>query len=79
MTNEQVLRMIDDVLEDMRPNIQMDGGDITFVSFVDGVVSLKLLGACATCPLSLYTLKMGIEERLKEQIPDVVEVVSVDE
>ncbi len=79
MTNEQVLKKIDQVLEDMRPNIQMDGGDIEFVSFIDGVVALKLQGACATCPLSLYTLKMGIEERLKEQIPDVVEVVSVDE
>jgi len=79
MTNEQVLKKIDQVLEDMRPNIQMDGGDIEFVSFVDGIVSVKLLGACATCPLSLYTLKMGIEERLKEQIPDVVEVISVDE
>ncbi len=79
MTNEQVLKKIDQVLEEMRPNIQMDGGDIEFVSFVDGVVALKLHGACATCPLSLYTLKMGIEERLKEHIPDVVEVISVDE
>ncbi len=77
MSSEE-LRKIEEVLEDMRPNIQMDGGDIEFVSYVDGVVSLRLMGACATCPLSLYTLKMGIEERLKEQIPDVVEVVSVD-
>ncbi len=71
-------KKIEEVLDDMRPNIQMDGGDIEFVSYIDGVVALRLLGACATCPLSLYTLKMGIEERLKEQIPDVVEVISVE-
>ncbi len=79
MTNEQELKKIDEVLEEMRPNIQMDGGDIEFVSYIDGVVSLRLLGACATCPLSMYTLKMGIEERLKEHLPDVVEVISVDD
>ena len=61
----------------MRPNIQMDGGDIEFMTFVDGVVSLKLHGACASCPLSVYTVKLGIEERLKEAIPEVVEVVAV--
>ncbi len=69
---------IEAILNDMRPTIQMDGGDIELVSFKDGVVSVRLKGACITCPLSLYTLKLGIEERLKEQIPDVVEVLSVD-
>lgn len=78
MTNEQLLKKIDEVLQEMRPNIQMDGGDIEFVAFNDGVVSLRLHGACASCPLSLYTLKMGIEERLREQVPDVVEVISVE-
>ncbi len=78
MTNEQILRKIDEVLAEMRPNIQMDGGDIEFVSFTDGVVSLRLHGACVSCPLSLYTLKLGIEERLKEQVPDVIEVIAVD-
>lgn len=78
MTNEQLLRKIEDVLQDIRPNIQMDGGDIEFVSFNDGVVAVRLQGACVSCPLSLYTLKLGIEERLKEQVPDVVEVIAVD-
>ena len=77
MSSDEIQK-IEEVLDDMRPNIQMDGGDIEFVSYVDGVVSVRLQGACATCPLSLYTLKMGIEERLKEQIPDVVEVISVE-
>ncbi len=78
MTNEQILSRIEEVIAEMRPNIQMDGGDIEFVSFNDGVVSLRLLGACVSCPLSLYTLKLGIEERLKEQVPDVVEVIAVE-
>lgn len=78
MTNEQILKKIDEVLMELRPNIQMDGGDIEFVGFNDGVVSLRLLGACVSCPLSLYTLKLGIEERLKEQVPDIIEVIAVD-
>ena len=78
MTQEAILKSIQDVLEELRPNIQMDGGDVEFVSLVDGVVSLRLHGACATCPLSLYTLKLGIEERLKEHVPEIVEVVAVE-
>lgn len=78
MTNEQIILKIEDVLQELRPNIQMDGGDIEFVSYTDGIVSVRLQGACTSCPLSLYTLKLGIEERLKEQIPEVVEVIAVE-
>jgi Fe-S cluster biogenesis protein NfuA len=78
MTNEQAILKIEDVLQELRPNIQMDGGDIEFVSYTGGIVSVRLQGACTSCPLSLYTLKLGIEERLKEQIPDVVEVIAVE-
>lgn len=77
MTNELILARIKGVLEDLRPNIQMDGGDIEFVGYVDGVVSLKLQGACASCPLSVYTIKLGIEERLREFVPEVIEVIAV--
>jgi Fe-S cluster biogenesis protein NfuA len=77
MTNEQLIEKIEEVLQELRPNIQMDGGDIEFVSFCDGVVSLRLQGACASCPMSLYTLKLGIEERLREHVPDVQEVIAV--
>ncbi len=77
MTNEQLLEKIKGVLEELRPNIQMDGGDIELVGYVDGVVSLKLQGACASCPLSVYTVKLGIEERLREQVPEVIEVIAV--
>ena len=55
----------------------MDGGDITFEKYENGVVYLYLQGSCAGCPSSSMTLKMGIETRLKEAIPEVQEVVSV--
>ena len=65
-------------LEDIRPNLQVDGGDVEFVSVSeDGVVSVKLTGACAGCPRAHMTLKMGIEEYLKKEIPQVSSVVGV--
>jgi Fe-S cluster biogenesis protein NfuA len=55
----------------------MDGGDCSFEGFEDGVVTLALQGACSSCPSATLTLKMGIEGRLKEEIPEVTEVVQV--
>ncbi|MHC5011763.1 MAG: NifU family protein [Planctomycetota bacterium] len=65
------------ILEEIRPYIQSDGGDIEFVSFENGRVSLRLQGACTTCPSSVMTLRMGIENALREQVPEVQEVVHV--
>ena len=66
------------VLEEIRPALQADGGDLELVEVTeDGVVKLKLVGACGTCPMSQMTLKMGIEKRLKEKLPEIKEVVSV--
>lgn len=62
---------------EIRPAVAMDGGDITFEKFEDGVVYLMLQGSCSGCPSSTMTLKMGIETRLREAIPEVLEVVSV--
>jgi Fe-S cluster biogenesis protein NfuA len=65
-------------LENVRPSLQADGGDVEFVSVSDdGVVSVKLTGACGSCPMSQMTLKMGIEKYLKKEIPEVKEVVGV--
>jgi Fe-S cluster biogenesis protein NfuA len=64
-------------LEKIRPALQADGGDVELVDVTDGVVKLKLKGACSGCPMSTMTLKMGIERVLKEQIPEVKEVVAV--
>lgn len=62
--------------EEIRPAIQQHGGDIEFISFQDNIVNLKLHGACVNCPLSLYTLKLGIEEKLKNAVPSVQRVVA---
>ncbi len=74
MLNDKVLRAIQDV----RPSLQADGGDIELVSVSeDGIVSVRLTGACGTCPMSTMTLKMGVENYLKKTIPEVKEVVQV--
>lgn len=66
------------VLEMVRPYLQADGGDVEFVGVTDeNVVQLRLQGACGTCPSSTYTLKMGIEEQLKQYIPEVSGVEQV--
>ncbi|MCL2608534.1 MAG: NifU family protein [Treponema sp.] len=65
-------------LEDVRPNLQADGGDVEFVSVSDdGTVSVKLQGKCSGCPMSQMTVKLGIETYLKKKIPQVTSVVSV--
>lgn len=65
------------VLEDVRPSLQADGGDVELVDVTDGVVKVRMKGACGNCPMAQMTLKMGIEKYLKEKIPEVVEVVAV--
>jgi len=65
-------------IEQIRPNLQMDGGDVELVDVSDdGVVKVKLLGACGGCPMSQMTLKMGIEKHLKKEVPQIKEVVSI--
>ncbi len=66
-----------EVIEKIRPMLQRDGGDIQLVDVTtDGVVKVKLTGACGSCPMSMMTLKMGVESELKKQVPEVKEVVS---
>ncbi len=66
------------VLDKVRPALQADGGDVQLVDVTaDGVVKVKLTGACGSCPMSTMTLKMGIEAKLKEEIPGVKEVKQV--
>ncbi|MFO7870604.1 MAG: NifU family protein [Kiritimatiellia bacterium] len=65
-------------LDEVRPSLQADGGDAEFVEVTDdGVVKLKLTGACSGCPMAQITLKAGIERYLKEKVPDVKSVESV--
>jgi Fe-S cluster biogenesis protein NfuA len=67
-----------EVIDRIRPAVQSDGGDIEFIGMDDqGVVQLRLHGACVGCPSSTMTLKMGIERNLKDKVPEVSEVVCV--
>jgi len=68
---------VEKVLNEIRPQLQADGGDVQLVDVTDGTVKVKLTGSCAGCPMSTMTLKMGIERLLKEKIKDVKQVVSV--
>ncbi len=68
---------VEKALEKIRGFLQQDGGDIELVDVVDGVVKVKLKGACGCCPMSQMTLKNGVERALKEAVPEVVRVESV--
>ena len=69
---------VEEALKDVRPMLQADGGDIELVDVdEDGVVKVKLQGACAGCPGAAMTLKMGVEEHLKQKIPEVKSVEAV--
>ncbi len=68
---------VEAALAQIRPALRADGGDVELVGVTEGVVKLRLKGACAGCPMSTMTLKNGIERILKQQIPEVKEVVAV--
>ena len=73
-----MLEQVKAALENIRPSLQADGGDVEFVSLDDdGTVSVRLTGACKSCPMSQMTLKMGIESYLKKEVPTVTSVVGV--
>lgn len=65
---------IEEVLDQIRPHLQADGGDVEFVGIDDGVVTVRLTGACNGCPMSQMTLKNGVEKVLKENIPEIKSV-----
>ena len=69
---------VEKVLDEIRPGLQADGGDVELVDVTeDGIVKVKLTGACAGCPMSTLTLKMAIEKKLKEKIPEVKTVEQI--
>ncbi len=68
---------IEEAIKKIRPMLQADGGDVEFVGVEDGVVKVRLQGACAGCPMSQMTVKNGIERLLKQEIPEVKSVESV--
>jgi len=80
MSNQATDSMYDEVLEvldKLRPFLQRDGGDVDLVDVEDGIVKLRLMGACGSCPSSTITLKAGIERALLEEVEGVQEVMQV--
>jgi len=77
MTNAEQYEQVKEVLDKLRPFLLRDGGDCELIDVEDGVVKLRLLGACGSCPSSTITLKAGIERALLEEVPGIVEVEQV--
>ena len=74
---ESIQKRVQEALDEIRPQIQADGGDVEFVAFDKGAVKVRLQGHCAGCPMSTMTLKQGIENFLKKEVPEVVKVEAV--
>jgi Fe-S cluster biogenesis protein NfuA len=70
----ELMGRVEEVLEGLRPMLRMDGGDVELLAIEDGVVKLRLIGACTGCPMSTLTLKSGIERTLKQVIPEIERV-----
>ena len=68
---------VEKALDKVRPQLMQDGGNVELVDVEEGIVKVKLTGACSGCPMSTLTLKMGIERILKQEIPEIKEVVAV--
>jgi Fe-S cluster biogenesis protein NfuA len=78
MTDEMKAKIRETLDKEIRPNLQADGGDVELVGINDdGVVQLRLTGACSGCPFSAMTLAVGVEQRLKAAVPEVVKVQPV--
>lgn len=76
-TDQQLYDEVLDVLDKLRPFLQRDGGDVELVDVENGVVKLRLMGACGSCPSSTITLKAGIERALLEEVDGIQEVIQV--
>ena len=76
-TQADMTQQVSEVLDKLRPFLLRDGGDVELVEVEDGIVRVRLLGACGTCPSSTITLKAGIERALIEEVPGVIEIEQV--
>lgn len=76
--NSELLIRVNNTLDQLRPYLQSDGGDITVEEITDDfIVKVKLTGTCEACPFSIHTLKAGVEQALKKEIPEIREVIAV--
>lgn len=79
MSNSEITQKVQESIEQIRPFLQNDGGDISLVEVTDDlIVKVKLLGACGSCPYSIMTLKNGVEQAIKRDLPQIKEVVAVN-
>lgn len=74
---EVLQRQVEDALDEVRPALRMDGGDVELIGIDAGVVRVRLLGACGGCPMAMMTLVGFVEERLKQRVPEIQQVVNV--
>lgn len=79
MNNEQTVKLIKQTIKKLRPYLNADGGDIDFVKYVDGIVYVRLLGACIGCSSSEDTINNSVEALLLEEVPGVIGVEVIDE
>jgi Fe-S cluster biogenesis protein NfuA len=77
MPPEQLNEAIERVLETVRPALRRDGGDVSLASVADGVVTLRLTGACASCAMSALTVRLGLEPAIRSAVPGVRSVVAI--
>ena len=75
--SDDLKERVEKSLDTIRPALMADGGNVELVDVVDGIVKVRLQGACGTCPSALMTLKQGIEVRVKEDVPEIQEVEAV--
>lgn len=77
--NEEMLKLVDEALNDVRPHLAVDGGNIEVVEVtLDKVVKIKWLGNCENCSMSAMTMRAGVEEAIKSRLPEIKEVVAVN-
>lgn len=75
--NAALRERVEEALDTIRPAIAMDGGNVELLDIEEGVVTLRMMGACGGCPMSTMTLKRGIEQRLQEMVPGIVRVDAI--
>jgi Fe-S cluster biogenesis protein NfuA len=77
MSEETLYQRVDRALDQIRPAIRMDGGEVELVEIEEGIAKVRMMGACGGCPMSTMTLKMGIERAIRQAVPEVKAVEAV--
>ncbi len=77
--NKNLFNQVDQILQEYRPAIQADGGDIELIKVEDGKVYIKLKGACVGCPMSFFTVKLGLERLISERLTEITEVIAQED